>query len=148
MAPEAGCDNGLLDTVCACSYLQGRQSGRKDSSSPCPVSSPRQPCFDPDSLQYNESMTPLGISQLLPCCIAPLLTMSRWQHGGCSCPPLLVRPLGTKELLFQAIFALQHSSTPLCYGHCSAVYPCPVLSLYVIRTHWWCLPDEIQQGCR
>lgn len=96
-ASAAGRDNSLLDIVGACSCSQ---SGRKDFSSPCPVTSPCLPCFDPATLQYNESVTPLGISQLLPRCVAQLLTISRWWQGCRSCPPPLERPLGTKKKLF------------------------------------------------
>lgn len=58
------------------------------------------PCFDPDTLQYNKSVTPLRISQLLLCCIAQSLTISWWWQCWRSCPPPLEGPLATNKKLF------------------------------------------------
>lgn len=80
--------NSLLNVVGACSFSWGRQPGRMDFSSPCPVASPCLPCFDPDPLQCNESVTPLGISQLLLCCVAQLLQF----HGGGKADAHALRP--------------------------------------------------------
>lgn len=136
--------NSLLDIVGARSCWQWRQPGRMDFSSPCPVTSPRLPCSDPDTLQQNESVPPLGISQLLLCCVAQLLTISWWWQSRHSCPPPLEGPLGMKEKLSRLHLSFntpEHISAQLCND--------AVLSPCAVRPHHLCcaaVPGSIHVG--